>query len=347
MFENSEIGMFHFDQNGTITCCNDNFLDIIGSTKREIIGSNVLVSIRDEKMKAAVEATLSGRSVHYEGEYLSVLNDKLIPIKVDLEPEITENGSLLGGIGIVEDITGLKMEKETLLLDESRLEGLLKLNQMMDASMLEITDFAREEGVRLTRSKVGYLSFLNEDETVLTMHSWSKVAMEGCKIRDKPIEYPLETTGLWGEAVRQRKPIITNNYQEANPLKKGYPRGHVKLTRHMNVPVFDGDRIVAVAGVGNKEEEYDESDVRQLTLLMQGMWSHIQRKLAADSLKEYSNELSRINTELTRANEELKSLDKMKDDIISNVSHELKTPLVSIIGYSELVNEGTLGGVND
>jgi signal transduction histidine kinase len=115
----------------------------------------------------------------------------------------------------------------------------------------------------------------------------------------------------------------------------------------MNVPVFDGDRIVAVAGVGNKEEEYDESDVRQLTLLMQGMWSHIQRKLAADSLKEYSNELSRINTELTQANEELKSLDKMKDDIISNVSHELKTPLVSIIGYSELVNEGTLGGVND
>ncbi|MFW5987759.1 MAG: histidine kinase dimerization/phospho-acceptor domain-containing protein [Methanohalophilus sp.] len=37
----------------------------------------------------------------------------------------------------------------------------------------------------------------------------------------------------------------------------------------------------------------------------------------------------------------------MKDDIISNVSHELKTPLVPIIGYSELVNEGALGRVND
>lgn len=171
IFEKSEVGIFHFDQNGIITRCNDNFLDIIGSTKGEIIGSNAFVSIRDEKMKAAVEATLSNRSVYYEGEYLSVLNDKLIPVKVDLEPEITENGSLLGGIGIVEDITGLKMEKEPLLLDESRFERLLKLNQMMDASMPEITDFAREEGVRLTRSKVGYLSFLNEDETVLTMHS--------------------------------------------------------------------------------------------------------------------------------------------------------------------------------
>lgn len=221
IFENSEIGIFHFDQNGTITHCNDNFLDIIGSTKGEIIGSNALISIRDEKMKAAVESTLSGRSVHYEGECFSVVNDKLIPIKVDLDPETSEDGSLLCGIGIVEDISGLKMEKETLLLDESRLEGLLKLNQMMDASMLEITDFAREEGVRLTRSKVGYLSFLNEDETVLTMHSWSKVAMEKCKIRDKPIEYPLETTGLWGEAVRQRKPIITNDYSAPSLFKKG------------------------------------------------------------------------------------------------------------------------------
>jgi len=31
----------------------------------------------------------------------------------------------------------------------------------------------------------------------------------------------------------------------------------------MNIPVFDGDRIVAVAGVGNKSKNYDISDLRQ------------------------------------------------------------------------------------
>ncbi|MDR6221600.1 signal transduction histidine kinase [Methanococcoides alaskense] len=298
-------------------------------------------------MGDAVKAALSGKSVHYEGEYRSVISGKLTQIKADYSPYISEDGSLLGGIGIIEDIAERNRAEETLLLDESRLEALLQLNQMTDASLQEITDFTREEAVRLTQSKLGYLSFMDENETVLTMHSWSRDAMEECKIGDKPLVYPLETTGLWGEAVRQRIPIITNDYQAPNPFKKGYPEGHVELKRHMNVPIFDGDRIVIVAGVGNKEENYDESDIRQLTLLMQGMWTHIQHKLAADELKQYSQELTKINKELSEANEELKSLDKMKDEFISNVSHELKTPLVSIIGYSELIYEGTLGNVRD
>jgi PAS domain S-box-containing protein len=94
----------------------------------------------------------------------------------------------------------------------------------------------------------------------------------------------LETTGLWGEAVRQRRPIITNDYAAPNPYKKGYPEGHVDIRRHLNIPVFDGDRIVAVAGVGNKDDDYDESDVRQLTLLMNGMWWQIKRQRAEEEL---------------------------------------------------------------
>ena len=53
----------------------------------------------------------------------------------------------------------------------------------------------------------------------------------------------------------------------------------------MNIPVFEGERIVAVAGVGNKEAEYNESDMRQLTLLMVGMWQLLQRKQVEDRLR--------------------------------------------------------------
>ena len=199
---------------------------------------------------------------------------------------------------------------EALQLDEARLEALVRLNQMTQASLQEIMGFALEEAVRLTKSQIGYLAFMNEDETVLTMHSWSKTAMDQCAIIDKPIVYPVEATGLWGEAVRQRKPVITNDYTAPSPVKKGYPQGHVPVLRHMNVPVFDDARIVAVAGVGNKPEPYDQSDTRQLTLLMQGMWRLIQRRNADEELRNARDALEiRVQertAELARANADLR-----------------------------------------
>jgi PAS domain S-box-containing protein len=201
---------------------------------------------------------------------------------------------------VVRDISERKKVERLSRLNEQRMDALLRLNQMIEPTLQEITDFALEEGVRLTGSTIGYLAFLNEDETVMTMHSWSKSAMQECAIVDKPIIYPVADTGLWGEAVRQRKPVIANDYPAPNPLKRGHPQGHVKVLRHMNVPIFDGERIVAVAGVGNKTEEYDENDVRQLTLLMQGMWRNIQRQRTDEELTQYREHLEELVAERTR-----------------------------------------------
>lgn len=352
IFENSPLGIFHFDEKGTITHCNDRFLKIVGTTRDKLIGFNMVTSLQDEKMAEAVRLVLSRKLGHYEGEYKSVISEKVTPIKADYSPNISHDGILLGGIGIFEDITERKKAEDALKLDESRLQALLELDQMSESSLKEIADFAQEAAVKLTQSKLGYLAFINEDQTIFSMYSWSKSswsksAMEECRLTDLKIEYPVTSIGLWGEAIRQRKPIITNDYAAPNPWKKGYPKEHVKITRHLNIPVFDGDRIVAVAGVGNKEENYDESDVRQLTLLMEGMWRLVQRKRAEDSLKKYAEDLAQANGELSKANEELKSLDRMKDEFLSNVSHEFKTPLTSIKGYSQLVLDETLGDIND
>jgi signal transduction histidine kinase len=50
--------------------------------------------------------------------------------------------------------------------------------------------------------------------------------------------------------------------------------------------VIDDGRVVAVAEVGNKKTDYDRSDVRQLSLLMNGVWRVILRKRAEAELRE-------------------------------------------------------------
>lgn len=201
-------------------------------------------------------------------------------------------------LSIARDITARRQAEEALKLEEARLEALMRLGQMQSAPFQELANFVLEEGVRLTKSKVGYLAFMNEAETELTMFAWSKEAMEICGILDKPLTYPVATTGLWGEAVRQRRPIITNDYAAPSPYKKGYPEGHVPVLRHLNLPVFEGDRIVAVAGVGNKEEPYDESDVRQLTLLMDGMWKILQRSRDQEALRQREQDFRLLVTNI-------------------------------------------------
>ena len=200
-------------------------------------------------------------------------------------PIVHPDGSLSKQV-VVHDITERKRTEEEIKLNEMRLEALLRLNQMTKAPLNEICEFALEEGIRLTGSKIGYFAFLNADESIMTMHAWSKGAMAECRVTDRTHTYPVDTTGLWGEAVRQRRAIITNDCSAPNPWNRGYPEGHVAVRRHMNVPVFDGDRIVIVVGVGNKPGEYTDSDVRQLNLLMSDLWRILQRKQAEEALRE-------------------------------------------------------------
>lgn len=51
--------------------------------------------------------------------------------------------------------------------------------------------------------------------------------------------------------------------------------------------------------------------------------------------------------ELRDANEKLKELDRLRSEFVANVSHELKTPLVAIRGYSEMLQERRLGPLTD
>ncbi|MEZ4467996.1 MAG: HAMP domain-containing sensor histidine kinase [bacterium] len=50
--------------------------------------------------------------------------------------------------------------------------------------------------------------------------------------------------------------------------------------------------------------------------------------------------------ELTRANERLREVDRLKTEVLRNVSHELSTPMTPLMGYVKILAGGELGPVS-
>ena len=125
-----------------------------------------------------------------------------------------------------EDITERKRAEDEAQLNEVRLGKIVDILHYKADSVQDFLDHALSEALELTHSKIGYIYHYHEDSKEFVLNTWSKDVMKECSITNPPAVYQLEKTGIWGEAVRQRQPILVNDFQAPHALKKGYPAGH-------------------------------------------------------------------------------------------------------------------------
>ncbi|MGA9140886.1 MAG: HAMP domain-containing sensor histidine kinase [Methanocella sp.] len=203
--------------------------------------------------------------------------------KEELYAEIADLRRQLSELGKV--TSRLRDSEEALRLDEARLEALLELTRMTGATEQEIADYALEAAVRLTGSEVGWMGAL-ENEEVVNLYNFSSRARKECEVVGRPHSFYIRGGGIWRLPITERGPVILNDYNAPNPARKGFPEGHMQLRNFLAVPVFDGPAVVAIAEVGNKKTDYDRTDVRQLTLLMNDVWRAILRKRTEKALLE-------------------------------------------------------------
>ena len=200
-----------------------------------------------------------------------------------------------------------RVQTEQLLrLEESRLDALLHLSRIGETPLKEITEFTLEQAIALSHSKIGFLGFVNEDESLYTLHAVSKNVVKDCNVTGDPLQWHLIDAGIWADAIRERKTLFVNDYSKPHPRKKGLPPGHLHVERFMVVPIIESDRVVAVAGVGNKGSDYDRSDERQIVLLLSGMWGYLQKERSRQDLQKAYNQLEERTRELAAMNVDLK-----------------------------------------
>jgi two-component system sensor histidine kinase/response regulator len=295
LVELAQEGIWAIDANGLTTFVNPAMAHLLGYASEAMIGKS-LFDFRDERESAVTKESLERRKrgiterrdmelIHADGSRLYTT--------MAASPILDEKGEYLGAIAVITDISKRKLMEDAIRHNEARLESLLKISQYQATSNQDLLDFALNEAIVLTKSKIGYIYRYDDTKKEFTLDTWSQGVMEECSISEKQTVYQLEKTGIWGEAVRQARPIIVNDFHAQNPLKKGYPEGHSKLNSFLTVPVFIQSRIVGVVGVANNETGYTDDDSRQLTLLMNSAWTILERKSMEERLrvseKQYRN----------------------------------------------------------
>jgi PAS domain S-box-containing protein len=175
------------------------------------------------------------------------------------------SGAAVGLIGIVEDITDQERERAVARLDEARLEALVRLQSMRDASPGDLAEFALCQAVTLTRSGAGCLATLDAGAArvnlrCLVQDHRGQVAVSQLR------EAGSDELGLLGEVLRG------NALVRDEPLDGTQRLGSLTaVQRCLALPIASEDRVLGALAVVNKPEAYDQADRNQLELLMHGI----------------------------------------------------------------------------
>lgn len=187
-----------------------------------------------------------GRTLHFENH-------------VSLVREEAESNAVLV---VSVDVTAQRREEARNAKAARRMEILLSLHAQVGQGGRKILEAALEAAVELTESRFGCVAFYCEESGALTLHSWSPRGLE----HDQALDCLRQTTAL-------RRTVMTDDLGQPGPIR-----------RHLSVPVFEKNRIVAVVWVANKPQPYDEDDGAELRILADTFWQLQRRREAEEAL---------------------------------------------------------------
>ncbi|MEW6262915.1 MAG: ATP-binding protein [Thermodesulfobacteriota bacterium] len=176
------------------------------------------------------------------------------------------------------------------LIERERAENIMRARLRLlefanTHSMDEFLTATLDEIENMTGSMIGFYHFLESDQRTLTLQNWSSNTLKNmCTAEGKGSHYDIARAGVWVDCVHERRPVIHNDYASLTH-RQGMPEGHAAVVRELVVPIFRGDLIKAIIGVGNKANDYDDGDIEVVSQLGDLSWDIAERKLMEEEIK--------------------------------------------------------------
>jgi diguanylate cyclase (GGDEF)-like protein/PAS domain S-box-containing protein len=352
MIEQAADGIVVVDSIGRITLANSRACEMFGYSHAEIVGLDLLATYLPEDREIGRHSLnqAPGASMRME-RMLRRRNGSTIPIDVSVAWLGNGERQL-----IMRDVTARQLAEEAQLAEERRLRSLLRISEVECASVPDLLNVTLAEVVALSESAFGYIYAYDALTGEYTLHSWSRDMYEASQIADPKWTYEVARSGIWDEVEAQRKPIVVNELpvraQDGASVDDVAP-----VARFMTIPVISHDEIVAVVGVANKAGPYTDTDVRQLTQIMDVVWKIADRQQTEERMRQFAEQLeSRVeqrtrdfelahaeleaaNTEIAAANQELQTLlseqERLQNELAHRAFHDPLTGLANRTMFQE------------
>ena len=192
--------------------------------------------------------------------------------------------------------------KHVISLQEQRLKKQTRIDEVLldlpkhaeSFDENQLLQYALDKLEKLSASPISFIHAVDEEKGLIKLLTWSHNTLENhCQLENYEWQYSLENSGVWAEAARTKHPVLINDYKNYQP-KKGMPKGHLELKRMISLPVIDHDKVVLIAGVGNKPENYTQEDINTFQLIVNDVWRIIKENRANRQVIEQKNQFKRL-----------------------------------------------------
>ena len=207
---------------------------------------------------------------------------------------------------------------ESLEAERQRLTILNALSQTL-AETLELKEVAR-------RALAHIKAALNIQSGII--HLWDKDTHTLTAISEQGIAQPIRT--VYGLSVENTEQTLTRWVASQREADDGFT---------LDIPLKVHDELIGILSLAGTENTLQKEEDQQL---LKTLSVPIALALQNARFYEATAHQAQVLEEALRRQEEL---DRMKDEMLQNISHELRTPIALVMGYAEMLRDGSLGPV--
>ncbi len=325
-------GRFTFANRNFLAAINKPLADILGQTDYYLHPPELAEQYRrDDARVMASGQIFEAVEVHQNlGGPTTYVQAVKIPIR-DI------NGQITGVQIIFWDVTERKQVEEAQARHAQIMSALyetsLEINAQPDMSTLLPAIVQR--AARLLDANMGGIYLVRPEEQVLELavSQFGAEDFQGAVLR--------WGESLSGRAAAQGQPVMVSDFRQWPGRSDMFADSAIH--RALAVPLKLNQRVIGVLNIADDRSvgSFTADQIKLVSLFADQAAIAIENARLHDQVRQHAAELEQRvaerTRELTEANAQLTELDRLKDEFIARISHELRTPMTNIKIYGQLL----------